>query len=1046
MVRRSSRRSKSAPRRSARRNSPPNGPANELPKVSRSAPLPGAWRLSDVAIERSLLTKENAVELDLLFGNDGHTELARLAAQASGARRSLGGKVLILPDVMGSTLGVKDDDADVDHDDVYWLDPSRFDFTVAKKLALSHGRSVGAVRPLGVIASTYQKLKYSLQIEGYDAEFFPYDWRIHLGDLGASLKARLRELGKGVQLVAHGMGGLVARAAIEQGGKVDKLIMLGTPNRGSFVSLQIARGVHPTIKKLAALDLQDDPEKLAEIFASFTGLCQLLPFGSNPSAVSGFDSRFWPKRGTRPPRDVLRQALGVQDLLAAGDDRFHLIVGVNQKTVVAVNLSHDKSEFEYGFSPDGDGTVPRQFAELSGVKATYYVDELHGSLPNNGLVVPAVADILSTGSTARLPDHREASRAAAPSFESESALRAPAFEGQPRGQLRVSQQRELLCDFAAPLSPSSESQAPQATEATTTPIQEDLFKALTISRVRQHRLEIHLANGSITDVQSRAYVLGLFREVTPGGAAREIDRIMNGAVTEFTQRRMFGSNVGEIFIAPAARTRLRADLVLFAGLGTFDGFNDEVQQIVAENVMRTLLRTNVEELATVMFGAGSGASIASALRNLLQGFLRAKLDADGDKNFRRITFCELDPERFRELRREAYRLASTPLFENVEVSFTDLEKIQPTAPAMDVPAAARQAAAKTVRDPLYLMVRVEGQDAKKLSIRTSLLPPTSKAVILTDLKSVERGALESHLARIESVTFGSETLPDFGETLTRMILPDSIRTVLPNYQDHHLVIVHDREAGRFPWETMTFTRQKWTPAITGGMSHRYLAENMSVAKFLESRRERDTLDILLIVDPTETLKGALRERDNMLKLAKHQGVRIEKIEGRREGTRKAIEKAISSGKFDVVHFAGHARFDPKNPSNSGILCADQDVLSGLDLSRLSQLPNLAFFNACESARLRNFSVLKVKEQLTHFAEAFLRGGIANFVGTYWPVQDSAAEKFDLAFYEALIRGACLGDVMLEARQSIQSMGVDWADYIHYGDYRFEVKRRPTQGA
>jgi hypothetical protein len=277
--------------------------------------------------------------------------------------------------------------------------------------------------------------------------------------------------------------------------------------------------------------------------------------------------------------------------------------------------------------------------------------------------------------------------------------------------------------------------------------------------------------------------------------------------------------------------------------------------------------------------------------------------------------------------------------------------------------------------------------------------------------------------------------------LAEMVLPDSIRTVLPTFREHHVVIVHDRDSARFPWETLRFKQENWTPAVQTGMSHRYLAENMSVAKFLESRRSDDILHILLIIDPTETLEGAIAERDNMLKLAKQRGVKIEKIEGRKEGTRQAILKAISSGKYDVIHYAGHAQFDPESASRSGILCANDEVLSGADLSRLSQLPNLAFFNACESARLRRASVMKVKQHVVHFAEAFLRGGVANFVGTYWPVSDAAAEEFDRVFYDGVMRGECLGDVMLAARQSISNSGyLDWANYIHYGDYRFQVKR------
>src|SRR5262249_6965188 len=153
-----------------------------------------------------------------------------------------------------------------------------------------------------------------------------------------------------------------------------------------------------------------------------------------------------------------------------------------------------------------------------------------------------------------------------------------------------------------------------------------------------------------------------------------------------------------------------------------------------------------------------------------------------------------------------------------------------------------------------------------------------------------------------SFTFAK--LPSFGAQWTEMVLPESIRTVLPNYKDEHLVIVHDAESSRLPWETLRIEKAAFSPALGAGISHRYLADNMSVVKFLESRRQDETLRLLLIIDPTETLEGALKERDRMLSLfRKYSGVQIDKIEGSK-GTRPAILKAISSGKYDVIHYAG----------------------------------------------------------------------------------------------------------------------------------------------
>ena len=55
-----------------------------------------------------------------------------------------------------------------------------------------------------------------------------------------------------------------------------------------------------------------------------------------------------------------------------------------------------------------------------------------------------------------------------------------------------------------------------------------------------------------------------------------------------------------------------------------------------------------------------------------------------------------------------------------------------------------------------------------------------------------------------------------------------------------------------------------------------------------------------------------------------------------------------------------------------------------------------------------------------FAEAFLRGGIANYVGTYWPVNDAAAEKFADVFYKKLLDGKSLGEAILSGRKELRT--------------------------
>ena len=75
------------------------------------------------------------------------------------------------------------------------------------------------------------------------------------------------------------------------------------------------------------------------------------------------------------------------------------------------------------------------------------------------------------------------------------------------------------------------------------------------------------------------------------------------------------------------------------------------------------------------------------------------------------------------------------------------------------------------------------------------------------------------------------------------------------------------------------------------------------------------------------------------------------------------------------------------------------------------------------------------------AESFLLNGIANFIGTYWPVNDSAASRFANTFYGGLLAGKPLSPAMREARQAAKSVSPrDWANYLHFGDPLYKVRQ------
>jgi len=999
-----------------------------------------AYRLREEKLEEALLTGEDASILQGYFGGPLYAELRELAQETRGVSVRGGPRVLILPGIMGSKLGKPG----LLVDDVLWFDPVEIVAGRLDRLALEehpgHGHT-NQYEAVGVILLAYLKLKWRLVMAGYDAHFYPFDWRQDIVDVGRELAEHLAN-GKArpVSLVAHSMGGLVARSAIAHGApNIKRMIMLGTPNHGSFAPVQALRGTYPVVRKIAALDTQHDAKALAaEIFNTFPGLYQMLPWKSVFDALDLYNLENWPDNDPRPRDQLLKNAPVLQQGLAPADDRFVLIAGVNQETITGLRLEGD--EFVYEYSAEGDGTVPLRFAQMPGLK-TYYVEESHGSLPNNGDVERAVIDILDTGSTAVLPQEWTPSRRRQVRQFRDQELRAAAFDGRRGEALRDSEIRSILEELVAPgAAKSAPAEAESDSRPSGTPVEgyAHVFSRIVVGRKRQHRIDIRLAQGSITEVDSQAYVLGFFRDVEPSGAARALNSRLNGAITEFTARRMLSGGVGELFMMPTGRYPVTADLILFAGLGAFDHFTDEALQITAENIIRTFVRTRIDEFATVLLGAGSGCGIARSVENLLVGFFRGLKDTDTDYRFRGITVCETDRQRYVEMKQAIYRLSSTPLFEDVEVTLDELT-LPPAVEPIGIP---RYPVGEP--DPFYLIVRLESESNQTLVFRSSVLTVGGKATVLTGFKELKKNELDAHLRTIESTRFTFPKLSEYGNRLAELVLFPDVAAVLHTMKGRHLVVVHDAPSSRIPWETLGV--KDWFPAMEAGLSRRYVADNLSVAKWLEQRRYGNVLDLLLVVNPTRDLDGAEEEGNRIAQLfASHPGVQVHELRGA-QATRKALAAAFKSGQYDVLHYAGHAFFDATHPARSGIVCHGDEPLRGSELAGLGELPALVFFNACEAGRVRRRDdskapgIAKRIEVSVGLAEAFLRGGVANYLGTYWPVGDVSAKKFAETFYLELLAGKSIGRALLSARQAVANIkSVDWADYIHYGSHNFVLK-------
>ena len=921
-------------------------------------------------------------------------ELSRLARRAAGMRG--GPRLLILPGIMGSSIGRLRKNGGAD---VTWFDPVEIAQGQLLKLALPAGNRYWAI---GVLKFAYERLRLVLRIAGFDAVFHPYDWRRDMLWNGRELADRLlREKRQGVVVVGHSMGGLVARAALAHKGgeRISRVIQLGAPNKGCFVSIQALRGTYPLIRRVAMIDLKHSAEDLArEMLVTFPGLCDILPAASLCKEFDPFDPGQWPE-GPKPDASLLENARAAVEKLPPPDERFRLIAGFGQDTVLGLRRSGRKLEF--GRGPAGDGTVPLALAQWPGLK-TWYAEESHGSLPGNADVGRAVADLAQHGSTDALPQVLPRRRGV-PTLWQEDLRAAP----EPKvawGDLSDREQREFLHEFVGVTQPSTAAAAPERTAAA-------------------KPVELVFMEGSITHSTAAAIVLGAFANVEPAGAAQAIDRLLHGAISDLARRRAINAAAGEVFVLPVARSGLVPRLVVFAGLGHFARYGPDVQRLAAANVTRTLALAGIENFAMVLWGTTSGTSPADATRAQLEGVLTALADLQPEQRIKKITIVSREAERIAEARRVA----------------EDLLRLHPAAPLLKL-ARERKSKRKPARPvkpsatpQAFLFVQESAAN-----LRAALLGPAPKATALVASRRLDHRLLErEHSRLVPGMTVAD--LAEFGERLSGLLLPPEIAEALPAVRSSPLVVVHDSASGHWPWEVLSLGG--WAPAGGRGLSRRYAAEGMSVAKWRDQRRRAREFNVLLVVNPTGDLPGAVEEGERVAAmLTQLEGAGITAIRGV-EATRARLLAEFRSGDYDAIHFAGHAWFDPAAPASSGILCAGGRVLSGSDLAAMDSVPALVFFNACESGRLRaTVNPLRQLDRSVGFAEAFLRGGVANFIGTWWPVSDSAATAFAAALYRDLARGESIGAALNAARGAVRELpSADWANYLHYGSYDFTLK-------
>ena len=154
-----------------------------------------------------------------------------------------------------------------------------------------------------------------------------------------------------------------------------------------------------------------------------------------------------------------------------------------------------------------------------------------------------------------------------------------------------------------------------------------------------------------------------------------------------------------------------------------------------------------------------------------------------------------------------------------------------------------------------------------------------------------------------------------------------------------------------------------------------------------------------------------------------------------------VVQLLLSGEFDLVHYCGHAQFDPERTVEAGWVFKD-GVLTAADLEGMVRAPVLVVANACLSARsafapgTQPAAPSRNPRLVAALADEFFQCGVADYIGTAWEVPSEPAQAFATDFYTALLGGEPIGRAVMVARRALydrQDGTCTWGAYQHYGD-------------
>lgn len=245
--------------------------------------------------------------------------------------------------------------------------------------------------------------------------------------------------------------------------------------------------------------------------------------------------------------------------------------------------------------------------------------------------------------------------------------------------------------------------------------------------------------------------------------------------------------------------------------------------------------------------------------------------------------------------------------------------------------------------------------------------------------------------------------------------------------------------------------------IYDGASYLFLdlpiAQQISTSELLYGTpREvsRDRRHLLILSNPTLDLSAADVEVERVRASVERAGIfQITELRGEAV-TRVAVLSALASGRYELIHYAGHSVFNADHPEASAWRLYD-GPLSAVEVQQNAEgLPPLVVYSSsCEAARDANSDRLSHRLRLLGLASAFLSAGVQSYIGSFWPVPDEAAADLAGRFYESLMRGKPIAEALRVAKQLSQKRlesPLLWAGITLFGDPLYTIEPRRARSS